>query len=382
MPHQNTVFHDLLKLVPWDDFEAIVRRHGGDDMERGFKTKTQLIALLYGQLCGASSLREIVCQLESHEARLYHLGGGSVKRSTLAEANAQRPSAIFTDLLKLLMKRVHRGLRQQLGELVYLIDSTGFRLNSLSAHWARFSTKVEGGKVHIIYDPDADCPLYALVTPARVNDITVAQSMPIEPGATYVFDLGYYDYAWWAKLHAAQCRFVTRLKSNTHLSVESEYLVPDGSDILSDRIGYLPQRQARNRKNPCAAPLREIRVRIETGKILRILTNDLNADSQEIADLYKRRWAIELFFRWIKQALKIRNFVGASENAVRIQIAVALIAFLLLRLAQTTLKSTLRPLHFARVIRANLMHKRRLDQLHPSAIPPPSTPRQAAFTWT
>ncbi len=382
MPHQNIVFGDLLKLVPWDQFETSVKRHGGDDMQRGFKTKTQLIALLYGQFSGASSLREIVCQLESHEARLYHLGSGTVKRSTLAEANAQRPSAIFTELMETLKQRVHRGLRQKIGELVYLIDATSFRLNSLSADWARFSAGVEGGKAHIIYDPDADCPVYSLVTPARVNDITAAQSMPIEPGATYVYDLGYYDYAWWAKLHAADCRFVTRLKSSTRLSVISEYVAPAGSDILSDRIGYLPQRQARNRKNPFDAPVREIRVRIQTGKILRILTNDLNANSQEIADLYRRRWAIELFFRWIKQALRIRKFIGTSENAVRIQVTVALIAFLLLRLAHITVKSKLPPLDFARIVRANLLHKRRLDQLHPSAIQPPCCSRQAAFTWT
>lgn len=382
MAHQNIVFGDLLKLVSWDQFEASVRRHGGDDAQRGFKTKTQLIALLYGQLSGASSLREMVCHLESHEARLYHLGCGAVKRSTFAEANAQRPSAIFSELMEALKQRVHRRLRREIGELVYLIDATSFRLNSLSADWARFSAGVEGAKAHIIYDPEADCPVYNLVTPARVNDITAAQSMPIEPGATYVFDLGYYHYAWWAKLHAAGCRFVTRLKNRTQLKLINEYAVPDGSDILCDRIGYLPQRQAKNRKNPLDAPMREIHVRIQTGKVLRLLTNDLNASSQEIAELYKRRWAIELFFRWIKQALKIRKFIGTSENAVRIQVTVALIAFLLLRLAHITVKSKLPALDFARILRANLMHKRRLDQLHPSDFRPPGCPKQNAFAWT
>src|SRR5260221_85627 len=125
---------------------------------------------------------------------------------------------------------------------------------------------------------------------------------------------------------------------------------------LSDRVGQLPKRQANNRKNPFGVAVREIRVRIETGKVLRILSNDLSASAQEIADLYKRRWAIELFFRWVKQTLKIRKFVGTSENAVRIQITVALIAFLLLRLAQATQKSALSPLSFARLVRLNLMH--------------------------
>ena len=163
--------------------------------------------------------------------------------------------------------------------------------------------------------------------------------MPIEPGATYVFDLGYYDYGWWAKLDSKGCRIVTRFKSNTPLTLVRELPLPKGSAILSDRIGFLPARQAKSRRNPMADAVREVRVKTETGKVLRILSNDLDATAQEIADLYKRRWAIELFFRWIKQVLKITRFLGTSENAVRIQIAVALITFLLLRLAQATQNS-------------------------------------------
>lgn len=270
---------------------------------------------------------------------------------------------MFAGLFAEMVKRAHRGLRRKIAETTYLIDSTGVRLNGFSAEWARFSAGVCGAKVHVIYDPDADRPLYAAVSPANVNDITIAQRMPIEPGATYVFDLGYYDYAWWAKLDAAQCRIVTRFKSNTPLSVVRDLPVPKGGAILSDRIGHLPARQAKSRKNPFQDPVREVRVTTETGKVLRILCNDLDATAQEIADLYKRRWAIELFFRWVKQTLKITRFLGTSENAVRIQIAVALIAFLLLRLAQAAQNRVRSPLAFARLVRANLMHRRRLDRL-------------------
>ena len=136
-----------------------------------------------------------------------------------------------------------------------------------------------------------------------------------------------------------------------------------GSAILCDRVGYLPARQAKNRKNPFSKPVRELHVRINTGKVLRIVTNDLTAPAQEIADLYKLRWAIELFFRWIKQTLKITRFLGTSENAIRTQIAVALIAFLILRLAQATQDAVTSPLTFARLIRANLMHKRDIRTL-------------------
>jgi IS4 transposase len=257
-------------------------------------------------------------------------------------------------------------------------------LNEASAAWARFSSGVCGAKVHVIYDPDADHPIYAAVSAAKVNDITAAQQMPIEAGATYVFDLGYYDYRWWAQLDAAGCRIVTRFKSNTPLRGSCERAVPPGGSVLSDRVGHLPARQANpiSRRNPFDKPVREVRVKIDSGKVLRILSNDLDAPAQQIADLYKRRWAIELFFRWVKQTLKIRHFLGTSENAIRIQIAVALIAFLLLRLAQAAQSAIQTPLAFARLVRTNLMHRRRLDRLLSLAPDPQPDAAQLALQWT
>ena len=366
MLHHNSVFHGLLKHVPWHQFDRLVEEHGADARVRRLSTKSQFVALVYGQLSAAASLREIVTGLSSHAARLYHLGAEPVRRSTLSDANAQRPAAMFAELLAMMMKQAHRGLRRKLAETTYLIDATSARLNERSAGWARFSAGVCGAKVHVIYDADADRPIYAAVSAGsagNVNDITAARQMPIEPGATYVFDLGYYDYAWWAELDAVGCRIVTRFKSNTPLDIVEELSVRPDSNILSDRIGFLPARQARSRQNPMQDAVREVRVTIDTGKVLRILSNDLDASAEEIADLYHRRWAIELFFRWIKQVLKITRFVGTSENAVKIQIAVALITFLLLRLAQATQTAIPSPTVFARLIRANLMHRRSIDNL-------------------
>lgn len=305
-----------------------------------------------------------------------------MQRSTLADANAHRPSQVFAELFATMVSRAHRGLRQSIGETVYLIDSTGIPLSGLSRDWARYTAKVCGAKLHVIYDPDADQPTYAAITPSRSNDIIAAQQMPIEPGATYVFDLGYYDYRWWAAMADAGCRIVTRFKRNTPLAVVAERPLPEGSTILSDRIGYLPERQSHNRHNPFQDPVRELRVMTDTGKLLRILSNDLDADAKELADLYKRRWAIELFFRWVKQTLKIRHFLGSSENAVRIQIIVALIAFLLLRLAQAAQNTVESPLAFARLVRANLMHRRRIDRLLDPAPPPHQDQRQMAIQWS
>jgi IS4 transposase len=382
MPHYNSVFGDLLKLVPWAAFDRLVEVHGADCRVRQLSTKGQFIALLYGQLAGAMGLREIVTALESQAARLYHLGAPLPRRSTLSDANRLRPSAVFGELLDHMLGLAHRGLRRHVREATFLIDSTSVRLTSLSGQWARFSDGVWGAKVHVVYDPDADRPTYAVVTAARVNDISAAKTMPIEPGATYVFDLGYYDFAWWAKLDAAGCRIVTRFKANTPLASVAELPVRQGGAILSDRIGHLPARQARSRRNPFEDPVREIRVVSDSGKTLRILTNDLDADAQEIADLYKRRWAIELFFRWVKQSLRITRFLGTSENAVRIQIAVALIAFLLLRMAQAAAKLQLSPLSFARLIRLNLMHRRRIDRLLSTETNDPVNPGQMVLQWS
>ena len=370
MRHQNIVFHDLLKHIPRAQCDRLVEKHGADGDPRCIKTWAHLIAMLHAQFFGARGLREIEANLKSHASKLYHLGGCEVSRSALSDSNRLRPYEIFADLLSILMASLQAGYRRKIGDCVRLIDSTSVQLSSLSGKWATFSAGVCGAKAHIIYDPDADQPLYLMVTPSNVNDITAAKEMPIEAGATYVFDLGYYDYGWWATLDQAGCRIVTRLKSNTPFTAEEDRPVPPGSSILSDRTGYLPRRLAASRKNPMSGLVREVRVMIETGKVLRIFTNDLEASAQEIADLYKRRWAIELFFRWVKQTLKITHFFGTSENAVRIQIAVALIAFVLLRLAHDANKIVASPLTFARLIRANLMHRRPIAEL----LKPPPTP--------
>jgi hypothetical protein len=353
--------------------DRLVEEHNADWDDRVVKTRAHLIALLYAQFCGARSLREIETNLRSHASKLYHLGGCTISRSALATANAERPVEVFGGLLSALIAQLQRGYRRKIGDCIRLIDSTGVQLSNLSGNWATFSAGVCGAKAHIIYDPDADQPLYLMVTPSNVNDITAAKAMPIEAGATYVFDLGYYDYGWWATLDQAGCRIVTRLKSNTPFKVAEDRPVPPGSSILSDRTGHLPKRLAASRRNPMSGLVREVQVIIETGKKLRIFTNDLTASAQEIADLYKRRWAIELFFRWVKQTLKISHFLGTSENAVRIQIAVALIAFLLLRLAHDANRIVESPLAFARLVRTNLMLRRPIPELLHA--PQPSLPK-------
>ncbi len=363
MRHHNTLLHDILKLVPWTSFDRSVEKHEADRNVRTLSTKSQFVALLHAQLSGATSLREIVTTMESHAPRLKHVGVDAPKRSTLADANTLRPAGVFAEVFGTLLAQTHRHLRKTSKEAVRLIDSSRITLNSLSRDWAHYDATCDGVKLHIVYDPHAAVPVYFAVSPARENDMVQANAMPIEPGADYVFDLGYYSFTWWSRLDAAGCRFVTRLRKNSPVEVIAMRHVLKDGPIVEDRIIRLRGRLGHTRHHPLDRDLREIHVVIETGKKLRIVTNDLNSPAEVIADLYQARWEVELFFRWIKQTLKIKKFLGTSENAVRTQIAVALIAYLLLRMAHALQAIVKSPLAFARLVRANLMHFRSIQNL-------------------
>jgi hypothetical protein len=380
MHHQNTVLHDILKWIPWSKFEKLVEEHGTDKSVRRFTTKHQLISLLFAQLAGLSSIRELLIAMASHANRLYHCGAVVPARATFSDANSKRSSELFVALFREILAQQTRGLRRRMGDAVLLLDSTGLHLAGIGAEWARFSANVCGAKGHFIYDADAQVPVYHEISAANVNDITAAKPMPIEAGATYVFDLGYCDYAWWAKLHEADCRIVTRFKTHIPLLDALDQPVDAAAtNIVSDRIGFLRPRQSKSRRNPWQAAVREVVVQISTGKQLRLLTNDLDSPATEIADLYKRRWQIELFFRLMKQTLRITKFLGRSENAVRIQIAVALIALLLLSAVRNASEAKLTHLQIVRLVRTNLMHRKPATRLRTDGRRTPINDRQLAL---
>jgi len=366
---QDTVLDQLLQQVPWERFadlsaEPAQAAHVGD-----FTAKSHLVALIYAPLIGAASLRDIALGMHSQAERLAALEVTPAARSTLSDANRDRPCSLFIALLLAMISQFNRAQKRRLAESVYLIDASFLALSARYAKWAWFSTTACGAKMHVIYDDGEGQPIYAAVSAATVNDITVAQTMPLEPGATDVYDLGYYDFGWWAKRDAAQCRLITRLKRNTPLAVIETRPLPAGApQIRADRIGCLPRRQAYSRCNPMAEPVREIQVRIDTGTVLRLLTNDLDAPAEAIAALYKRRWQIELFFRWIKQVLKIGHFYSVSANAVTTQLATALITYPLLHAAHKRHNVPLSPLAFTRLVRLNLMLVRPLEALLPPSV--------------
>lgn len=367
MRHQNTVYHGLLKIIPRWRFDRLVEAHRGSYQDRRLSFWSQFVALVYGQLSGAQSLRELVTSLGSHGNLFYHLGLQDVRRSTLSDANRDRPASLFAAVFDLLLPKLTAAEGSEARDLVRLIDATSLPLNETLCGWAHVSTGYAGAKLHLVYDPNAACPTYFSITPARVNDIVEAKMMPIQPGATYVFDKGYYDFAWWAALDKAACRFVTRIKTNSPTQLVQTLPVEDRS-IQSDRLIKLNDRMARSRKNPIQGTLREIAVILDNGTCVQVLTNDLTAPAIKIADLYKARWQIELFFKWVKQNLRIKKFLGTSENAVRLQIIAALITFLLIRISHQAARAGCSLQKLARLIRANLMHLKTIPEL---LYPPP-----------
>jgi hypothetical protein len=378
MRHHNSLFHGLLKPIRWDLFEGSVEKHEADKGTRTLTAKSQLMALLQAQLSGLSSLREIVVTMESHRNRLYHLGAEPPKRTTLADANRDRPVEVFAELFQSLLAQAHPGLRRNAKEAIRLIDSTSLQLSGMSEKWASYQSHGAGVKAHVVYDPDAETPVYFTITPQRESDIRTAKTFPVETGATYVFDLGYYDFSWWRKLLDHDCRFVTRLKKNTPTQVVAERAL--GADVIArgrvvqDRTVRLTTRLKGSRTHPLGGrDLREVNIVLDSGKPLRIISNDLTSTAEEIADLYKKRWTIELFFRWAKQTLKIKKFLGTSENAVRIQLTVALIAYLLLRIAHAAQTVVPGMLAFTQLVRANLMQPKMIHNLASSVPPPPRT---------
>lgn len=350
MRHQDSVLNQLLKHIPRYRFERIVTGHSGDRRVRSLRCWDQFVSLLYSQYSGIESLRDLVNSFNSHESMLYHLGCKPIKRSTLSDANRTRPVAIYEAVFGFLLGQLHKD-QKQTKEALLLLDSTTMSLNQTLFGWASFRSKKNGVKLHLVYDPKVDTPTYFSISTAKTHDMKAARRFAITPHAHYVFDRAYNDYSWWQKLHEQGCTFVTRCKQNIRFVTES-WKVPEGSGVLADDIGKLEHKG-------CDTTLRKIIYHCPTkDKTLTFITNDLKANALEIALRYKQRWQIELFFKWVKQNLKIKKFLGTSENAVNIQIIIALIAYLILRILQQQLPTKLTLKQIANLTKANILHRK------------------------
>ena len=378
MRYLDSIFGSLLKPIDRRWFAAVVDRHDGDAYDKSFNSWDHLVTLVFAQLGHVDSLRGLELALNANAHQHYHLGVGEIARTTLSDANKRRPLGVFADTFALLSQEADRVTRQEAAEMVRLIDASPIPLGKL-CQWAKWNGRIRGMKLHVVHDPGADCPRDVEITPATVNDVEIGQKVMIETGATYVFDKGYCHFGWWRKINDGGAFFVTRPKVNCRLrSTErrrSRKRKGDGFRIIDDHEVVL----ASKGNAALAIPLRRIRLQRDKGGILTLITNDLDRTAIEIATLYKRRWQIELLFRWIKQHLRIRKFLGRNENAIRLQILAAMIAYLLLRIAACVNRLTMPALRLAELVCQRLFLRRPIAEIDK---PPPSNPRSRQFNYS
>lgn len=371
MRYRDSILGNLLKPVLRERFKGIVAVHHGDAYDKTFDSWDHLVTLVFAQLAPVDSLRGLVAAWNANAHHHYHLGCRAIARSTLSDANHRRPPAVFADTFAMLCGLASRSVRREGAAMLRLMDATPIPLHKLCG-WAQWNGRTHGLKMHVTFDPLTGCLHRAVITPSTVNDIAVGRTQPLEAGAIYVFDKAFCDYRWWTRLHEAGAVFVTRPKRNVRYEIVGRRPVGtqsgDGFTILDDAdIGLTTQGKAR-----LSCPIRRVRIQRDDGTTLDVITNDQKRPAVEIAALYKARWEIELLFRWVKQHLKLTRFLGRSENAIRLQLLAAMIAYVLLVLARKASRSILSLLRFAELagqclfIRKPLAHLDKPPEVNPS----------------
>ena len=350
MAYSTTILNQLLNLLRGHDFENAVSAAGADRYVKHFGAWQQLVVLLYAQASGKDSLRAIQNGLCAHPEQLYHLGlEQPVAKSTLADANARRPSAIFETLFYSLLARcvvLAPKHRFRFKNKLYSIDASVIELCLSLFPWAKFRTRKGALKLHCVLDHDGNIPAFVVITDAKCHELTVAKAaLSILPDSIYCFDRGYNDFAWFRHIHDSGAFFVTRAKNNLDYTIAGQQFNSLPKGVIADQRITLSGPQTRD-----AFPqeLRQVHYHDEaTGCFFEFLTNNFALSAATIAQIYKSRWQIEAFFKWIKQNLKIKSFLGTTPNAVMTQIWVAMCYYLLLAYIkfQTNYKASVFYLH-------------------------------------
>jgi Transposase DDE domain/Domain of unknown function (DUF4372) len=332
-----SIFSQILRFFPRGVFEAAVAQHQGEKHAKGMTCWNQFIALLFCHLGGARSLREITNGLAASEGKLRHLGvDRAPSRSTLAYANQHRPwkvyQSVFEGTLALCQAEAKDKKRKfRFKHPLLTLDSTVIPVCVSMFEWATYVKTKGAVKLHLVLDNSNFLPQYAVLSEGRTGDVTVARKMTFSAGTMLVFDRGYEDHAWWRKLTAGGVHFVSRLKDSTAYGIVQERAVPADSAVLRDEVIVLGSEK--DSGEPMR--LRRIEVWLENKQeTIVFVTNNLKLAAKTIAAIYRERWQIELFFKAIKQSLRIKTFIGTSENAVQTQIWTALIAMLVVRYLQ------------------------------------------------
>ena len=336
------VFSQLTDFIPRYEFQKCVERYRGEYKVKTFSCWDQYLCMAFAQLTFRESLRDIEACLRSAQIKLYHLGiRGRVSRNTLANANTVRDWRIYADFAQILIQRARRlyageELADQLDQTVYALDSTTTDLCLKLFPWARFRRYKAAIKMHTLFDIRASVPTLAIITHGKVHDVNILDDLIFEPGSIYVVDRGYLDFTRLHRIHQSSAFFVTRAKKNFRFNRICSYPVNKASGVQCDQTillrGFYPRQAYPDR-------LRRIRyLDPESDRLLVFLTNNFLLPALIIAILYRYRWRVELFFKWIKQHLRIKAFYGTTENAVKTQIWIAISIYVLIAIVKKQLK--------------------------------------------
>ena len=364
MAHHNTVFAQLLKLVSRHEFEQQAKQHHEGRKLRKTSRWSQFVSLMAGQLAGRSSLRDIESNMKAQAQRLYHLGATPVARSSLARLNEQQPYTLYETLFNKLYARCQRlapGHRFRFKNKLYALDASLIDLSLKIFPWAHYALGKAAMKLHVGLDHAGYLPAFATITEGKTSDIEVGRMLDFPRGSIVVFDKGYTDYKWFKHLTDRGIFFVTRIRKNAIWRVEARHPVDRRTGVTSDQLITLTGVKSQKLGMPL---LRRIGYRdAETGIHYEFLTNNFQLSAQTIAAIYKERWQVELFFKWIKQNLKIKSFIGNSKNAVLTQIWVALCSCLLLAYLKFSAKLGWSLQKMLRLLQLNLFMRRDLMAL-------------------
>jgi hypothetical protein len=364
MSHHNTVFSQLLKLIPRHEFESLAKQHHSGRSFRTASRWSQFVTLALAQLAGRTSLRDIVENISVQAHRLYHLGSANLSRSNLSRINESKPYALYEALFGKLLRRCQGttpGHDFRFNNPLYSLDASTIDLCLSVFPWADFRTTKGAVKLHVGLNHDGYLPEFVTITEGKRHDVTVGRTLAFPKGSIVAIDKGYNDYNWYNQLTDKGIFFVTRLKSNAKFRIVSRRPVLKGKGLTCDQTIKFSGAQTANK---CPVQLRRIGYRdAVTGKYYVFLTNNFKLSARTIADIYKARWQVELFFKWIKQNLKIKSFIGTSKNAVMTQIWIALCMYLLLAFLkfQSKLKKSMQQI--LRLLQLNLFEKRDLMAL-------------------
>jgi len=359
------VFAQIVEFLPQRIFDKLVYQYGGNKYVKHFSCWNQLLCMLFGQLTNRDSLRDLIVAINAHNGKSYHLGfGKNVTRSNLAKANLNRDSKIFEEFayhLIAIARKERANDDFKINGQVYAFDSTTIDLCLNVFWWAKFRRNKGGVKLHTLFDVNTQIPAFVHITPASVHDMNAMDYLFYEPEAYYIFDRGYVDYTRLYRITKHSASFIVRAKKNLQFIRMYSREHNKSSGVRCDQIGRLSGFYV-SKEYP--EKLRRIKFYDqETDRMFVFLTNNFELSAEQVAFLYKNRWQIELFFKWIKQHLKIKAFWGTSENAVRIQVYSAIIAYCLVAIVATKLKIDRPTYEILQVLGISLLDKTPVKEL-------------------